>query len=64
MTKQTLYIISSVLIIAGLALIVLGLQRQPALWYAGLGAVATAMLLSLATHWAPEPQEEPERKDA
>lgn len=64
MTKQKLYIIASVLILAGLALIVYGLPRQQLLWYAGLGAIALAMLLSLATHWAPDPQGDAESKDA
>lgn len=65
MTKQTLHIIASVLIIAGLALIVLGLQQENLMWQAGLGAVALAMILSFATRWAPEEtQDEQESADA
>jgi hypothetical protein len=46
------------LIVVGLALIVLGLQQENFLWQAGLGAVGVAMLVSLATRWAPAAEEE------
>lgn len=63
MTKQTFFVIASALIIAGFALLVVGLQGQPTLWYVGLGAVAVAMLLSPATRWTPGPKEGQESKD-
>ncbi|MDD2672980.1 MAG: hypothetical protein PHG91_07595 [Syntrophales bacterium] len=52
--KQKLYIYSSLLVIAGLALISSGLERSPLIWQAGLALVSIAMLLSFLTHWAPE----------
>ena len=52
MSRNVLYITASLLILLALGLIVVGLRTSPILWYLGLGAVALAMMLSLATHWA------------
>ncbi len=52
MNKETLYIVASLLIVAGLILIVWGLQQENVLWQIGLGAVAVAMAVSFATRWA------------
>jgi hypothetical protein len=53
MTKRTLLIAASVLILVALALIVAGLaSERPVVWGLGLVAVAVAMVMSLATRWA------------
>ena len=53
MTKRTLGIAASVLILVALALIVAGLTNElPVAWGLGLIAVALAMVMSLATRWA------------
>lgn len=53
MTKRTLRIAASVLILVALVLIVAGLaNEQPVVWGLGLIAVAIAMAMSLATRWA------------
>ncbi len=53
MTKRTLGIAASVLILVALALIVAGLANElPVAWGFGLIAVALAMVMSLATRWA------------
>jgi hypothetical protein len=52
-TKRTLQISASALILIALVLIVIGLAReQPVVWGLGLIAVAAAMIMSLATRWA------------
>lgn len=51
-TKQRLHTIASVLIVASLALIATGANGAAILWQIGLGALALAMALSFATHWA------------
>ena len=62
MSKQLLYLVASLLLLAGLALIVLGLQQENVLWQAGAGAVALAMLLSFATRWIPAAKTDKEQK--
>lgn len=53
MTKRTLQIAASILIVVALALIVAGLANEQAVvWGLGLIAVAIAMIMSLATRWA------------
>jgi hypothetical protein len=53
MTKRSLQIAASALILVALALIVIGLgNERPAVWGLGLGAVGAAMIMSLATRWA------------
>jgi hypothetical protein len=53
MTKRTLLIAASVLILMALALIVLGLANErPVVWGLGLIAVAVAMIMSLGARWA------------
>ena len=53
MTKRTLRIVVSVLILVALALIVRGLENEQApVWGLGLLAVAIAMIMSLAARWA------------
>lgn len=53
MTKRTLRIAASILIVVALALIVAGLANEQAVvWGLGLIAVAIAMIMSLATRWA------------
>ena len=53
MTKRTLGIAASVLILVALALIVAGLTNElPVAWGLGLIAVTLAMVMSLATRWA------------
>jgi hypothetical protein len=53
MTKRTLGIAASILIVVALALIVAGLANEQAVvWGLGLIAVAIAMIMSLATRWA------------
>ena len=51
MTKQRLFLFAAILILAGLILIVTGLERSTFLWLSGLGLVAVAMLLSLLSRW-------------
>ena len=52
MTKRTLQIGASALILVALALIVIGLMNEwPVLWGLGLLAVGVAMVMSLATRW-------------
>ncbi len=58
MTKNHLYIAASLLSLVALALIVLGLPDRALLWQIGLGLVALAMLLSLATRWMAKKEEE------
>lgn len=58
MREETLYVIASLLILAGLVLIVVGFQGTPLLWQAGLAVVAAAMLVSLATRWAKDDDED------
>lgn len=53
MSKTALYVASALLILLGLGLLVVGLQADSWLWQAGLAVVFLAMLLSLATRWAP-----------
>ena len=53
MTKRTLGITASILILVALALIVAGLANErPVVWGLGLLVVAIAMIMSLATRWA------------
>jgi hypothetical protein len=53
MTKRELQVVASALIFVALALIVMGLANEsPIVWGLGLIAVATAMVMSLATRWA------------
>ena len=53
MTKRTLRIAASILIVVALALIVAGLANEQAVvWGLGLIAVGIAMIMSLATRWA------------
>ena len=53
MTKRTLRIAASILIVVALTLIVVGLANEQAVvWGLGLIAVAIAMIMSLATRWA------------
>ena len=53
MKVRVLLLASALLILASLALLVAGLQAETGwLWQAGLGTLALAMLLSLATRWA------------
>lgn len=53
MTRRTLRIAASILIVVALALIVTGLAHgQAVVWGLGLIAVAIAMIMSLATRWA------------
>jgi len=53
MTKRRLQIAASALILAALALLVIGLANElPIVWGFGLIAVGTAMVMSLATRWA------------
>lgn len=53
MSKRTLQVAATVLILVALALIVSGLSyAQPEIWGLGLIAVGMAMLMSLATRWA------------
>lgn len=53
MSKRTLGIVASFLILAALALLVLGLaNEQPFLWGPGLVVVGIAMAISFATRWA------------
>jgi hypothetical protein len=52
MTKRTLQITASVLILLALVLIVIGLSNEePAVWGLGLLIVSAAMVMSLATRW-------------
>lgn len=52
MTKRTLRIGASILILLALALLVIGLANEStALWTAGLVATAVAMAMSFATRW-------------
>jgi predicted lysophospholipase L1 biosynthesis ABC-type transport system permease subunit len=50
-TRVQLYIIASILILIGLVLLVIGLNQDSILWQVGLGAIASAMLISLAGRW-------------
>ena len=52
--RKWLFLTASVLILVSLALLVIGLDGQPVLWYLGLATLGVAMLLSLATRWVPE----------
>ncbi|MGD9617929.1 MAG: hypothetical protein AB7H90_22445 [Alphaproteobacteria bacterium] len=53
MTKRELQIAASALILAALALIVIGLaNEQSVVWGLGLIAVGVAMTMSLVTRWA------------
>lgn len=53
MSKRSLQITASVLILGALGLLVAGLDSDaPMIWGAGLVAVALAMIISLATRWA------------
>ncbi|NLF12565.1 MAG: hypothetical protein GX597_12330 [Anaerolineaceae bacterium] len=58
MTRNHLYIAASLLSLVALALIVLGLPDRSPLWQIGLGLVALAMLLSLATRWMARKEEQ------
>ena len=60
MQKNTIYLIASLLILLGLALIVWGLPDTPLVWQAGLIAVTLAMILSLLTRWLGQEQEQGE----
>ena len=52
MTKRTLLITASALIILALALLVIGLARElTVVWGLGLVAAGVAMAMSLATRW-------------
>lgn len=59
MTRNHLYIAASLLSLAALILIVLGLPDRSPLWQIGLGLVALAMLLSLVTRWMTKEEEKP-----
>jgi hypothetical protein len=53
MTKRRLQIAASALILAAVALLVIGLANElPIVWGLGLIAVGIAMIMSLATRWA------------
>jgi len=52
MTKQSLSLIATLLILIGLVLIVVGTSGADLLWQLGLSAVGLAMLASLGTRWA------------
>ena len=54
MSRCTLYLLATVLILVSLVLIVVGLQGTPVLWVVGLAVVALAMGLSLAARWVPD----------
>lgn len=54
MSKNSLNLVASVLILLGFALIVAGLQGRPLLWKVGLAVEAVALVLSLGTQWAKE----------
>lgn len=60
MTKQTLHAIASALIVISLILVVVGLPDNDLMWQLGLGVVGLAMLISLATRWAPEAKDSDE----
>jgi hypothetical protein len=52
MTKKRLYLLVAGLILASLALIVIGLGNNSALiWGAGLVLIALAMMLSFTSRW-------------
>ena len=55
MSRCTLYLLATVLILVSLVLIVVGLQGAPVLWVVGLAVVALAMGLSLVARWVPDP---------
>ena len=55
MSRRTLYLLATVLILVSLVLIVVGLQGAPVLWVVGLAVVALAMGLSLVARWVPDP---------
>jgi drug/metabolite transporter superfamily protein YnfA len=58
MTKNKLYVVASLLIIASLFLIVFGFQSDTRwVWLTGLGAITLAMLISLVTRWIEEEKE-------
>jgi hypothetical protein len=52
MKKEMLYLMASVLILIGLALIVIGLGGTAVVWQIGLILVALAMLVSLISRWS------------
>jgi hypothetical protein len=55
MSKRRLRIVASVLILVALVLLVVGLASDQGLvWGLGLGSVAIAMAMSLATRWVGE----------
>lgn len=62
MSQKSLYIVASLLILAGLLLIVLGLAGSELLWKLGLALVGLAMLLSLATHWVQEKESDDKKQ--
>jgi hypothetical protein len=52
MTKRTLQITASILILLALQFLVIGLANErPVVWGLGLAAVAVAMTMSLVTRW-------------
>lgn len=51
-TKRSLHLWASVLIVAGLVLLVWGLPERRPVWLAGLAAIGMALVLSFATRWA------------
>ena len=63
MTRNHLYIAASLLSLVALALIVVGLPNRSPWWQIGLGLVALAMLISLATRWMPEDEEKSGKQD-
>lgn len=59
MSKDSVHLIVSVLLLLALGLLVWGLQEDvDLLWQAGLGVVAVAMAGSLATRWVGEGKED------
>jgi lysylphosphatidylglycerol synthetase-like protein (DUF2156 family) len=58
MTKNKLYVVASLLIVASLFLIVFGFQTDTrSVWLIGLAAITLAMLISLLTRWIEEEKE-------
>lgn len=58
MTANTLNIIASLLLLAGLVLLVLGLPDNSLVWQLGLGSVTLAMLVAVGTRFTEESGDE------
>lgn len=57
MNQETLHIITALLLIISFVLIVWGLGTAKWIWLLGLACAATAHVVALLIHWAPQQEE-------